>query len=60
MSLIDAGLTPVERRRLSRGDRIGLHAAAEAVEDAGLDDPSIDRSRVGVFLRRRHRRPAPQ
>ena len=30
MQEIDAGLTPLERRRWSRSDRIGMHAAAEA------------------------------
>jgi 3-oxoacyl-[acyl-carrier-protein] synthase II len=50
VTAIDAELTPVERRRLSRGDRIGLHAAAEAIADAGILDHAIDRSRVGVFL----------
>lgn len=50
MDRIDAGLSPLERRRLSRGDRIGVHAAAEALADSGLLDTPIDRSRVGVFL----------
>ena len=47
---IDAGMTPLERRRLSRGDRIGVHAATEAIADSGLLDATRDRSRVGVFL----------
>jgi len=47
---IDAGSTPLERRRRSRSDRIGVHAAEEAVADSGLLDSSVDRSRVGVFL----------
>jgi 3-oxoacyl-[acyl-carrier-protein] synthase II len=50
MDDIDAGLTPLERRRLSRGDRIGVHAAAEALADSGVLSQPIDRSRVGVFL----------
>ena len=50
MGEIDAALTPLERRRLSRGDRIGIHAAAEAIADSGLLDQPVDRSRVGVFL----------
>jgi 3-oxoacyl-[acyl-carrier-protein] synthase II len=50
MDPIDAALTPLERRRLSRGDRIGVHAATEALADSGLLDQPIDRSRVGVFL----------
>lgn len=47
---VDAPFSARERRRLSRGDRIGLHAAAEAVADAGLDAGTIDRARVGIFL----------
>jgi 3-oxoacyl-[acyl-carrier-protein] synthase II len=50
MDEVDAALTPLERRRHSRGDRIGLHAAAEALADAGLLDQRGDRSRIGVFL----------
>ena len=55
-----ATLTPLERRRRSRGDRIGVHAAAEALDDAGLLDGarrSLARRRVP---RRRHRRSAAQ
>jgi 3-oxoacyl-[acyl-carrier-protein] synthase II len=47
---IDRALTPLERRRLSRGDRIGVHAAREAMADAGLTDGSFDPSRIGVSL----------
>jgi 3-oxoacyl-[acyl-carrier-protein] synthase II len=47
---IDAQLTPLERRRLSRGDRFGLAAAQEALQDSGLVDSGVDRSRVGVLL----------
>jgi len=47
---IDSALTPLERRRLSRSDRIGMHAAAEALLDAGLSDGAVDPARVGVFL----------
>jgi len=50
MAAIDAASTPRERRRRSRSDRIGVHAAAEAVADAGLLDSPVDRARVGVFL----------
>jgi 3-oxoacyl-[acyl-carrier-protein] synthase II len=50
MTAIDASMTPLERRRRSRGDRIAVHAAAEAVHDAGLLDGPLDPSRVGVFL----------
>ena len=38
MGPIDAGMTPLQRRRRSRGDRIAVHAASEAVCDAGLLD----------------------
>ena len=50
MREIDAPLTALERRRLSRGDRIGLHAAAEAIDDAGLLEGGVDGARVGIFL----------
>jgi 3-oxoacyl-[acyl-carrier-protein] synthase II len=50
MAAVDSGFTPLERRRNARGDRIGLRAAAEAIEDAGLQIGSIDGARVGVFL----------
>jgi 3-oxoacyl-[acyl-carrier-protein] synthase II len=50
MGSVDAASTPLERRRRSRSDRIGVHAALEAVADAGLLDGRVDRSRVGVFL----------
>jgi len=47
---VDDGSTPLERRRRSRSDRIGLRAATEALTDAGLLDTGIDRARIGVFL----------
>lgn len=47
---LDAPFTPLERRRFSRSDRIGLTAAAEAVHDAGLSDSGIPLHRVGVLL----------
>jgi 3-oxoacyl-[acyl-carrier-protein] synthase II len=47
---VDTAFTPLERRRNARGDRIGLRAAAEAIEHAGLLAGPLDRSRVGVFL----------
>jgi 3-oxoacyl-[acyl-carrier-protein] synthase II len=50
MEAVDEGLTPLERRRRSRSDRIGVRAAAEALADAGLLDGGVDRSRIGVFL----------
>lgn len=45
-----AGLTPLERRRWSRGDQFGAIAAGEALDDAGLLDGAVDRHRIGVFL----------
>lgn len=50
MDCVDAAFTPYERRRLSRADRIGIHAAAEAILHAGLMDAAVDRARVGVYL----------
>lgn len=47
---VDAELTPLERRRWSRSDRMGVAAAAEAIADAGLLSEGIDRTRIGVFL----------
>ena len=44
-----APLTPLERRRLSRGDRFGVVAAQEAIDDAGFLD-GVDPARVGVLL----------
>ncbi|HET7217899.1 MAG TPA: beta-ketoacyl synthase N-terminal-like domain-containing protein, partial [Vicinamibacterales bacterium] len=50
MPAVDAALTPLQRRRWSRGDRIGAVAAMDAVRDAGLSDAPYDRRRVGVLL----------
>jgi 3-oxoacyl-[acyl-carrier-protein] synthase II len=50
MDAIDEGSTPLQRRRRSRGDRIGLRAATEALGDSGLLDSAVDLSRVGVFF----------
>jgi len=50
MEAVAAQLTPLERRRWSRGDQIGVVAAMEAVEDAGLLTRGCDRLRVGVLL----------
>jgi 3-oxoacyl-[acyl-carrier-protein] synthase II len=46
----DAFLTAAERRRMSRADRMGLAAAAEAVEQSGLDLAREDVTRFGVIL----------
>ena len=50
MDRIQATETPLQRRRLSRADQIGLLAADEALADAGLLDTPTDRRRVGVML----------
>jgi 3-oxoacyl-[acyl-carrier-protein] synthase II len=47
---VDEGSTPLERRRRSRSDRIGVRAAVEALADARVLDGPVDRSRVGVFF----------
>ncbi len=46
----DAFLTPAQKRRMSRADRMGLAAAREAVTAAGLDLSSEDPTRIGVIL----------
>jgi 3-oxoacyl-[acyl-carrier-protein] synthase II len=50
MAPVEAQLTPLERRRWSRSDQIGVVAAAEAIADAGLLSEACDRRRVGVLL----------
>jgi 3-oxoacyl-[acyl-carrier-protein] synthase II len=50
MDRVQAARSPVERRRLSRSDQIGLLAAEEAVADSGLLHGDLDRSRVGVLV----------
>lgn len=50
MDRVGADQSPLQRRRLSRADQIGLLAADEALADAGLLDAPIDRRRVGVML----------
>ena len=49
MPVIERQLTPLERRRWSRGDQFGVVAAREAVADAGLP-ASLDPTRIGVLL----------
>ena len=46
----DAFLTPAERRRMSRADRMGVAAAREALEGAGIDPSREDPTRLGVIL----------
>ena len=41
------------RREIRRGTRagsVGIYSANEAVKDAGLDWPNIDKSRIGVYV----------
>ncbi len=50
MARVQAHETPLQRRRFSRADQMGLMAADEALVDAGLLDAPLDRRRVGVML----------
>jgi 3-oxoacyl-[acyl-carrier-protein] synthase II len=43
-------LSKLECRRWSRGDQIGVVAADEALEDAGLLSSAVDPQRVGVLM----------
>ena len=47
---VASSFTPLERRRWSRGDQIGVAAATEALADSGVLDHTCDRHRVGVLL----------
>ncbi len=46
----DGFLTPAQKRRMSRADRMGLVAAEEAVSQSGLDLSREDPTRIGVIL----------
>jgi 3-oxoacyl-[acyl-carrier-protein] synthase II len=46
----DGFLTPAERRRMSRADRMGVAAAREAIVASGLDLSREDPTRMGVIL----------
>jgi 3-oxoacyl-[acyl-carrier-protein] synthase II len=46
----DGFLSPRERRRLSRSDRMGLAAAREALSSAGIAADREDPTRIGVVL----------
>ncbi len=46
----DGFLTAVERRRMSRADRMGVAAAREALAASGLDLSREDPTRMGVIL----------
>src|SRR5689334_10699316 len=47
---VQGRFTPYQRRRWSRSEQIGVIAAQEALDDSGLLDASLDRTRVGVLL----------
>jgi 3-oxoacyl-[acyl-carrier-protein] synthase II len=49
-SIPDGFLTPAERRRMSRADRMGVAAAREAIAASGLDLSREDPTRMGVIL----------
>lgn len=49
MPAVQASLTPLECRRLSRGDQFGAVAAAEALADSGIL-ADADPGRIGVML----------
>lgn len=50
LEIPDGFLTAAEKRRMSRADRMGIAAAAEAVRQAGLDFSREDPTRIGVIL----------
>jgi 3-oxoacyl-[acyl-carrier-protein] synthase II len=39
-----------DRRRGTRAGSVGIYTANEAVKDAGLDWPNVDKSRVGIYV----------
>ena len=41
---------PKDIRRGTRAGSIGIYCAAEAIADAGLDWPNVDKSRVGIYV----------
>lgn len=42
--------TPLEQRRRSRSDQVALLAAEEALDDSGVLDSALERTRAGVFF----------
>ncbi|MEO8430753.1 MAG: beta-ketoacyl-[acyl-carrier-protein] synthase family protein [Acidobacteriota bacterium] len=50
LEIPDGFLTPSERRRMSRADRMGVAAADEAVRMSGLDLERENPERIGVIL----------
>ena len=49
LDAVTSSLTPLERRRWSRADQIGVVAADEALADSGVLD-GAERARIGVLL----------
>ena len=39
-----------DRRRGTRAGSVGIYCSNEAVKDAGLDWPNVDKSRVGIYV----------
>ena len=39
-----------DRRRGTRAGSVGIYSTNEAVKDAGLDWPNVDKSRVGIYV----------
>ena len=39
-----------DRRRGTRAGSVGIYSANEAIRDAGLDWPNVDKSRVGIYV----------
>ncbi len=50
LEIPDGFLSPSERKRTSRADRMGLAAAREAIAQSGLDLAREDPTRIGVIL----------
>lgn len=50
LSDVQARFTPYQRRRWSRSDMMGVVAAEEALDDAGLLEGDVDCTRIGVLL----------
>ncbi len=50
LEIPDGFLSPAERKRTSRADRMGLAAAREAIAQSGLDLAREDPTRIGVIL----------
>lgn len=42
--------TKKDRRRGTRAGSIGIYSTNEAIQDAGLDWPNVDKARVGIYV----------